>query len=134
MRYELLEHTADLMIKAYGDTLEECFENVAFAMADQIVDASSIHLSKEEDIVIEGTDLEELLYDFLSEILFIFDARGLIFGKFNITLLQERLECRAWGEEFNPKKHSPKSDIKAVTYHELQVNEDEPSITVLFDV
>ena len=47
MRYEVLEHTADLMVKAYGRTLKECFENAAFAMMDQIVDASSADLSDE---------------------------------------------------------------------------------------
>ncbi|HPT74861.1 MAG TPA: archease, partial [Methanomassiliicoccaceae archaeon] len=66
MRYEVLEHTADLMVKAYGRTLKECFENAAFAMMDQIVDASSADLSDEVSITVEGTDLEELLYNFLS--------------------------------------------------------------------
>lgn len=76
MRYEVLEHTADLMVKAYGRTLKECFENAAYAMMDQIVDASSARLTEEVGIAVEGADLEELLYNFLSEVLFIFDARG----------------------------------------------------------
>ncbi len=130
----MLEHTADLMVKAYGRTLKECFENAAFAMMDQIVDASSADLSDEVSITVEGTDLEELLYNFLSEVLFIFDAKGLVLGKFDVDLQPGRLECKAWGETFDPEKHSPKSDIKAVTYHELKVDKDEPSITVLFDV
>ncbi len=134
MRYEVLEHTADLMVKAYGRTLKECFENAAYAMMDQIVDASSARLIEEVGIAVEGADLEELLYNFLSEVLFIFDAKGLVLGRFDVALLENRLECKAWGEEYDPEKHSPKSEIKAVTYHELQVNEDEPSITVLFDV
>ena len=134
MRYEVLEHTADLMVKAYGRSLKECFENAAYAMMDQIVDASSARPIEEVNIAVEGVDLEELLYNFLSEVLFIFDAKGLVLGKFEVTLLEGRIECRAWGEAYDPEKHSPKSEIKAVTYHELQVNEDEPSITVLFDV
>jgi SHS2 domain-containing protein len=134
MRYEVLEHTADLMVKAYGRTLKECFENAAYAMMDQIVDASSARLTEEVGIAVEGADLEELLYNFLSEVLFIFDAQGLVLGKFEVDLRDNGLECRAWGEPYDPERHSPKSEIKAVTYHELQVNEDEPSITVLFDV
>lgn len=134
MRYEVLEHTADVMVRAHGRTLEECFENAAFAMTDQIVDASSVRQGEQVDISVEGADKEELVYNFLSEVLFIFDARGVVLNKFEVVLKPGRLECKAWGEVYDPERHSPKSEIKAVTYHELKVNEDEPSITVLFDV
>lgn len=134
MRYEVLEHTADLMVRAHGRTLKECFENAAYAMMDQIIDASTVRFSEQVDIAVEGDDNEELLYNFLSEVLFIFDARGLVLGRFDVILSPDRLECKAEGEAYDPERHSPKSEIKAVTYHELNVNEDEPSITVLFDV
>jgi SHS2 domain-containing protein len=134
MRYELLEHTADVMVKAHGVTIEECFENAAFAMIDQIVDASKVGTKQWVDIEVEGDNLEDLLYNFLSEVLFIFDAKHLALTRFDVTILGRKLRCRAWGEKFNREKHAPKQEIKAVTYHELKVDEKEPSITVLFDV
>lgn len=134
MRYEVLEHTADVMIKAHGRTIEECFQNAAFGMMDQIVDASSAEAMVEEDIIAEGATLDELLYSFLSEVLFIFDARGLVLSEFDVTIGEGMLKCQARGERFDAMKHSPRQEIKAVTYHMLQVNEEEPSITVLFDV
>jgi SHS2 domain-containing protein len=134
MRYENLEHTADVMIRAYGSTLEECFQNAAYGMMDQILDASRVEAKVEETFAVEGGSREDLLYNFLSEVLFIFDAKQLALGTFHIAFKAGGLECRASGERFDPEKHSPKQEIKAVTYHMLQVNEREPSVTVLFDV
>ncbi len=134
MRYENLEHTADVMIRAYGSTLEECFENAAYGMMDQILDATSVVARVEEEFSVEGGSREDLLYNFLSEVLFIFDARRLALSVFHVTLQDGMLKCRASGERFDRERHSPKQEIKAVTYHMLQVNEGEPSITVLFDV
>lgn len=134
MRYENLEHTADVMIRAYGSTIEECFENAAYGMMDQVLDASKVEARVEEAFSVEGGSKEDLLYNFLSEVLFIFDARHLALSVFHVALGDGRLECRASGERFDREKHSPKQEIKAVTYHMLQVNESEPSITVLFDV
>ncbi len=134
MRYEILEHTADVMVKAHGHTVEECFQNAAFAMVDQIVDASTVAPLVEETIAVEGVALDELLYNFLSEVLFIFDARGIALSEFHVTIGAGTLECRARGEGFDPAKHSPKQEIKAVTYHMLHVDEQEPSVTVIFDV
>jgi len=65
MRYENLEHTADVMIRAYGSTLEECFENAAYGMMDQILDASSVRKKEEVQLTVEGASLEDLLYNFL---------------------------------------------------------------------
>lgn len=134
MRYENLEHTADVMIRAYGSTMEECFQNAAYGMMDQILDASRVEAKVEETFAVEGGSREDLLYNFLSEVLFIFDAKQLALGTFRIAFKTGGLECRASGERFDPEKHAPKQEIKAVTYHMLQVNEREPSVTVLFDV
>jgi SHS2 domain-containing protein len=134
MRYENLEHTADTMIKAYGKTMEECFGNAAYGMIDQMVDASTVEPARKEEIKVEAENKEDLLYNFLSEVLFIFDAKRLVLVKFSVRIDGTELRCEAWGERFEPEKHRPKQEIKAVTYHMLQVNEQEPSVTVLFDV
>lgn len=134
MRYERLEHTADVLVKAHGSTLPECFENAAYAMTDTILDASKVELREGTVIEAEGDTVEDLLYNFLSEALFIFDAKRLALAEFKVQLGDNKLSCRARGERFDPVKHEPKTEIKAVTYHMLQVNVTEPSVTVLFDV
>ena len=134
MKYERLEHTADVMIRASGSTLEECFENAAFAMTDTILDASKVEARDDVDIEADGETIEDLLYNFLSEVLFIFDARQLALVDFKVKLGDGVLSCRARGERFDPEKHEPKTEIKAVTYHMLEVDRAAPSVTVLFDV
>ena len=134
MRYELLEHTADVMVRCTGRDLEECFENAAYAMFDQIVDASRIENSVERIIRLSAEDDEERLYSFLSELLFIMDCESLVFDSFKVTFEGDDVICKAKGEPLDVKKHHAKAEIKAVTYHMLSVNREEPSVTVIFDV
>ena len=134
MRYELLEHTADVMVRCTGRDLEECFENAAYAMFDQIVDASRIENSVERIIRVSAEDDEERLYSFLSELLFVMDCESLVFDSFKVTFEGDDVICKAKGEPLDIKKHHAKAEIKAVTYHLLSVNMEEPSVTVIFDV
>jgi len=134
MKYELLEHTADVMIKAHGRTLEQCYENAAFALFDQMVHASRIVPRVETSFAVEGHDLESLLYNFLSEFLYIHDAKGLVLCEFHVTVEGDGLICRALGEKFDPVRHQQRHEVKAITYHMLKVDPDEPSVTVIFDI
>ncbi len=70
MRYKLLEHTADAMVEAYGETLGERFANAAYAMFDQITDVTKIEPLGELKIVLKAENMEQLLVDFLQELLF----------------------------------------------------------------
>ena len=134
MRYEVLEHTADIMVRCTGRDLEECFENAAYAMFDQIVDTSRIEDSVERIIRVSAEDDEERLYSFLSELLFVMDCESLVFDSFKVTFEGDDVICKAKGEPLDVKKHHAKAEIKAVTYHMLSVNREEPSVTVIFDV
>ena len=133
-RYETLEHAADVMIRCTGETLEECFENAAYAMYDQIVDADRIGHSIEREIRVSGEDDEERLYSFLSELLFITDCDSLVFNSFRVSFDGKDVVCRACGEPLDIRKHHARAEIKAVTYHMLSVDRDAPSVTVIFDV
>ena len=77
-RYILVDHTADMMVKAFGSTLEECFANAAYALFDQTVDLSNIGTSEETEFRVTGIDDEDRLYSLLSELLFIEDCDNLI--------------------------------------------------------
>jgi SHS2 domain-containing protein len=134
MRYEQLEHTADVMIKAHGDSLEECFGNAAYALFNTMVDASTIDPKQEVEVLGEGHDHESLLYNFLSEFLFIHDVSRMIFCEFDIKMDGLKLICKARGEKLNLEKHHPKTEIKAITYHMMAVDADEPSVTVIYDI
>ncbi len=134
-KYELIEHTADVGVKAFGNCVSEAFENAAIAMFDIITDKSKIEPVGEYKIELEAPDIEQLLVDFLSELLFLNGAENLVFGKFNVHIKDKNLIAKVFGEEFNTDKHKIGTEIKAITYHMLEVNNKEPYfVKVLFDI
>lgn len=134
MRYELIDHTADMMVKAYGDTLEECFANAAYALFDQTVDLSNIGTDEEISIRVSGMDDEDRLYSFLAEMLFIEDCDNLILKEFDVSFEDDDVVCMARGETLDRSKHRIRSEVKAITYHMMEIDRELPSVTVIFDV
>ncbi len=134
MKYERLDHTADVLVKAFGNSIEECFESAAFAMFDTILNISAVEPLETVRFSIDGDNLYDKLYNFLSELLYLFDAEHFVPAEFKVSFNQNTLVCESKGERYNPTKHDPKTEIKAVTYHKMNIDLNEPSITVLFDV
>ena len=136
-KYELIEHTADVAIKAFGKDLSEAFENAAKAMFDIITDNSEIESVGQYEIKLEAPDLEQLLVDWLSELLFLNTSQNLVFGFFKIRLDDKKghLSANVLGEKYNISKHKIGAEIKAVTYHMLEVRNERPyHVQVLFDI
>lgn len=134
MKYEVLDHMADIMIRCTGKDLCECFENMAYAMFDQMVDTKNIGHSVEYNIEISASNDEEKLYSFLSELLFVMDTESLVFNDFKVTIKNDTVKCRLKGERLDKRKHRAKSEIKAITYHMLSVDRRIPVVTAIFDV
>ena len=135
--YDLVDHTADVGIKAYGKTLSEAFENAAKGMFDIITNNSEIENIGQYDIELETDNLEQLLVDWLSELLFLNSANNLVFGFFKVELDEKnnKLSAKVFGEKFNLSKHKIGTEIKAVTYHMLEVKTKKPyHVQVLFDI
>jgi SHS2 domain-containing protein len=135
-KYSFIEHTADIAIRAYGRNLNECFENAAVAMFDIISDTKKVKCVGEYKIELKAENLEQLLVDWLSKLLCLYDINNFLFSKFKVIIDKEKnlLSASAKGEEFNLKKHPKGKEIKAVTYHMLEVKEKEHYIQVLFDI
>ncbi len=137
-KYELLEHTADIFIQAYGKTLAEVFENAAVGMFDIIFPTSKVGSIGEFQVKLESSDLEQLLVDFLSELLYIYETQNVLFSSFKVDLDDKkfRLSAQAYGEKIDPAKHEIVDEIKAVTYHMLEFGQanDVYFVKVLFDV
>ena len=136
-KYELIDHTADVGVKANGNSLSECFENAARAMFDIITDKSEIESVGQYNIDLEADDSEQLLVDWLSELLYLNSAKNLVFGFFKVNLknYNKKLTATVFGEKFDFSKHKAGAEIKAVTYHMLEVKKKKPyHIKVLFDI
>ena len=133
-RYILIDHTADLMVKAFGSTVEECFANAGFALFDQTVDLANVGTSEEVRFEVKGMDDEDMLYSFLSELLFMLDCDEMVFKELKVCFDGNKVVCDGRGEKLDRSKHRTRSEIKAVTYHMMEVDRTAPSVTVVFDV
>ncbi|MBC7081687.1 MAG: archease [Thermoplasmatales archaeon] len=134
--YKIIDHTADIGIEAYGKTLEEAFENTAKGMFSIITNGEKIEgkIEKKIEINREGDD-EMLLVDWLSELIYLHDVEKLVFGDFKVKI-NDKLEAIAYGEKYDRSKHGYGIEIKAVTYHMLEIKRNKKGfvIRVLFDI
>ncbi len=133
-RYEVIDHTADLMIRGYGKDLKECYENLAYGMFDQTVDLRDVSPVEIREVDVTGMDEEDALYSFLSELLFIEDYENIICKEFEVTIDGLHIHCVAKGEPLDKDRMHIRGEIKAVTFHMMEIDETTPSVTVLFDV
>ncbi len=135
--YEVFEHTADIGLHAYGDTLAELFIHAAQGMESLMVPLEQVCIQVSHEIVVDGHDSVSLLIAWLNELIFLFDTEYLIFREFNIDDLSEtHLKGRASGEPYDAQRHDLSSAIKAVTWHEATVERTERSYKarVIFDI
>ncbi len=128
-KFEFKEHTADVLIVAYGSSLEELFENAAQAVFEVMTDTSRIEPRVEKRIEEMGFDLENLLYRWLEDLLVYYDAENMVFGKFKVYNIDRRgedyvLSASAWGEEFDEKKHERRTIVKAITYAQMKIEKE----------
>jgi SHS2 domain-containing protein len=123
-RYKVFDHTADLGLEIYGKTVNELFANAAFAVFDIITDLKYVSSIVAREIIVEGEGWEDLLVNYLREILYMFNGEGLLLKEYSIIEIDpQHLQGRVSGELFNPSKHRINTEMKAVTYHQVTVRE-----------
>jgi len=136
-RYRVFDHTADLGIEIFGETQKALFIHAAFAVFDLMADLDSVQPKESLRISVEGADREDLLINYLREVLYLFNGKKLLLKNFSIDEMDDRhLTGNVQGEFFDPGRHLLKREIKAVTYHRAEVRETEHGWQgkVIFDV
>lgn len=126
MPYKFLENVAiaDVCIEATGKTQEEMFEQAGLATTSVMVDLKTLKAAEKMAIKLEAENLDKLLLDFLEELIFIKDTKGLLFCKFNTKIITGKLlklEAECIGDKINNKKQTLLADIKAVTLHMFEI-------------
>jgi protein archease len=122
--YETFDHTADIGIRAFGRTPEEVFIHAAEALFNVLTDLGSIRGRLTREVEVRGSDLEDLLVRWLGELLYLCEGEGYLFQEFSIVqLTPTSLKAAARGERFDPARHEFKTEIKAVTYHQVEVSQ-----------
>jgi SHS2 domain-containing protein len=136
-RYRVFDHTADLGVEIYGKTVKDLFANAAFAVFDILTDLNRVRVIEEKKITVEGEGWEDLLINYLREVLYLFNGEGLLLKEFSIIDIDpQHLRGKVSGEVFDPLKHRMNKEIKAVTYHQITVRETPDGWVgrVIFDV
>ncbi|MEE9594888.1 MAG: archease [Candidatus Hydrothermarchaeales archaeon] len=141
MTFQYLEDiaTADVAFRAKGETIEEVFVECALATFEAMVDTKKVEVQVEKEIISESEDLEGLLMDWLSQLVYLKDAEALAFSKFDVSIKKNqiyRLTGMARGEGIDQERHDLRSDVKGVTYHKFELIEKEGGweATVVLDI
>jgi SHS2 domain-containing protein len=136
-KYEFINHTADLGIRVWGESIQELFKNAAYSMFDIIADLNRVELKKTMKVHIEKEELDELLADWLRNLLYKFNGDRYLLKEFKIeTIDTQGLKANVKGEKMDLSRHHLKREIKAVTYHGLGVKKIDRGweAQIIFDV
>jgi len=123
-KYEIIDHTADIGIRAFGRDPSDLFQNAGYALFDVITDISKVRPVVMRRFSLQRDCMEELLVEWLSSLLYVFDTEQLLFVSFQVSEISDTgLEAEAAGELYNEDLHTLKTVVKAVTYHILNITE-----------
>ncbi len=139
MKYEYPDiTTSDVAFKAYGKTLSEMFMNAGLALVNVTVDIGKVEEKAEKEMEVKGDDLESLMFNWLTEIIFYIDSENLAFSRLEVEVDGKAftLKAKAWGETIDPERHHAKTHVKAATYHKMEIKEENGTWTgqVILDI
>ena len=123
-RFELLDiTTADVAFTAYGRSLDELFANAALAMFEVMIDTKGVKPEIKKSVEVKGNDLKSLMFNWLNELLVFVDGEGIAFSKFAVKVdgKKFKLSAKCAGEKIDAKRHELRTEVKATTYHKLEV-------------
>lgn len=135
MSFEELEHTADVLMRVRGADQAEIFADAGRAMF-HVMYGPCEDRGVERQVSLEAENLESLLIDYLSELLFITDVENVVFCTFDVDIRGTRLEAVLRGEPFDPARHSGGTIIKGVSYFGLEIVKEEDGyvVDIIFDI
>ncbi|XP_050529763.1 protein archease-like [Daktulosphaira vitifoliae] len=139
-KYEYLDHTADVQLHAWGHNLIEAFEQCANAMFHYMTEEEYIEMKESYEIEASGHDMMTLLYNFLDELLFMFSAEPFYIAR-KVKILEFdrenfKIKAKGFGEEFTLGKHPQGTEVKAITFSNMQIHESEEKceVFVILDI
>ncbi len=136
-RYEFFDHTADIGIRIFGNSTAQLFEHAGLALFDIITDISTVREKEKRSIAIRRDSIDELLVEWLSRLLYLNATELFLFRRFHILDMDNQsLTAEAWGELLQENIHRIKTEVKAITYHNLQVYQENGlwTATVVLDI
>ncbi len=135
--FEVIDHTADIGIVAYGADIKQVFANAALGLFHLMAELEDLKEDIQRDLSLSAEDVEILLVEWLNELIYIFDVEHIIFKRFEIDeLTGNQIKARCFGEKIRPSEHKLKREIKAATYHMLRISKEDGGykVQVIFDI
>jgi SHS2 domain-containing protein len=133
--YRLIEHTADIGVEARGVTLADAFANAASGLFSIITDVSKVRGLETRTVSVTAPDIETLLFNWLNELIYIFEVQHMLFCRFEVRKLTDNLlEAVCEGEKYDPAVHELRLGVKSATFHKLEVDRAGNRVQVIFDV
>ena len=136
MEFRYLDHMSDAIIEAYGSSLDEAFENSAKGLVNTMFHIKEITPDQEYEIIAKGYDIESLLYDWLEKVMLRILIDHIVLSDFKVKISESNgnyfLKGIVKGEVLDLQKHHYKVEIKAVTYHEMEIKQKGNIITTRF--
>ena len=131
------DHTADITIECWAPTLEEAFEEAARAAFEVILDTSTVSPKESVDVSVQGIDRQELLVEWIGQLIALIDINSQFYSKFEVLELIERedgcsLRGRVWGESIDHGKHDTRTEVKAMTYADMKFEQGTTITTLWF--
>jgi len=134
-RFQFIEHTADIGLIAYGQSLSEAFANAAYGLFSIIAELKTVKETESRQLELSEEDSEALLFEWLNRLIYLFDVEMLLLKRFDIRDFDGRgLKAICYGEKYDPSRHQLKTGVKSATYHMLKVDSGKNQVRVIFDV
>jgi SHS2 domain-containing protein len=133
------EHTADITIECWAPTLKAAFEEAALATFEVVLDTSTVRPRNSVEVIVQGVDLEELLVEWIGNLLSLIDINAHFYSKFEILEMGKDskgfgLKAHVWGEEIDLERHDTRTEVKAMTYADMKIEETSEATTLWFTV
>lgn len=136
-KFRYIDHTGDLGVEVFGDSLSRLFQNAGEAFADIMTDSRAIRGRELKAVFLKADRVEDLLVHWFNEFIFFFETESLLFSGFEIESIDEsHIEAKIQGEPYDENRHTIKTTVKSATYHQLEVVRQENvwKATVIFDL
>jgi SHS2 domain-containing protein len=137
-QFEIIDHTADIGLRAFGSDLSQAFTNAARGMFSLITNIDTVYETVSRHVEVTASDREALLVEWLNELIYLFDSEQLLFSRFDIeTLTATELKAHCFGEKANKSRHELKRGIKSATFHMVKIEaraDSEYRVQVIFDI
>ena len=131
------DHTADITVECWAPTLEEAFEEAALGALEVILDTSTVNPVESIDVTVYGIDLEELLVEWIGHLIALIDINSQFYSKFEMLEISKNAEgftlnARVWGEGIDLERHDTRTEVKAMTYADMNIEQEAVRTTLRF--